>query len=93
MLVRFTGGDGKDVWVSPLHVKVVREKTGIFGKKKGTEIVVQMPGGVSGGGVHVEGEPEEVARVISEAFPTIIPYLPDDDRASGRGGVPGSGGD
>ncbi len=39
MLVHLQDTDGRDVWINPIHVKVLRAKKGILGgAKKGTEI-------------------------------------------------------
>lgn len=77
MLVEFQDKSGASVWINPLHVKAVQTKSGFWGGKKGTEILLSVPAGM-GGGIVVRGDVSDVARLISESMPTVVPFIPDD---------------
>ncbi len=78
MLVDLVTKDGQTVWINPVHVKIVQSKTGVFGGKKGTEIIYHGTGGMAGGSIIVQGEPDEVAMRLNAAMPEW-PYPPPDD--------------
>jgi len=82
MLVRFTDVKGQQVWVNPIHVKMVQEK------KKSTEIVFIVSTSFSVvGAIRVEEPVDEVAARISEAMPAVMAFVPDDDSGDDSSGA------
>jgi len=85
MLVKFTDIKGAEVWINPVHVKVVRET------KKGTEIlmVVGNPSGLGGGGawsVKTETPVDEAAAMLNAAMPDLAGFAPEDESGVEPGG-------
>jgi hypothetical protein len=76
MLVKLTTKTN-DIWVNPLHVRLVRPK------RNGTDLVLAHTWTV-----RVDQPAEEVATLISASLPAMIPFVPDDtDDAGGDAAV------
>jgi hypothetical protein len=68
MFVKFDDADGREVWVNPTQVRLVREKRGLLGGVKGSEIwfsYSQMSSSVD-----VPLAPDEVAGLLDAAMPS-----------------------
>jgi hypothetical protein len=71
MLVPFTDTEGREVWINPIHVKVVRVSKGLLGGVKGTEIWFGWTS--TSQSVNVRSSPDEVAAALSAAMPPTVP--------------------
>lgn len=89
MLVPFTDSEGREAWINPIHVKVVRTKKGLLGGKKGTEVWFSWTTGSES--IKIPEEPSAVAMKLNAAMPEMIaqqplpPFSPDDE---GEGKAP-----
>lgn len=87
MLVKFTDSKGKEVWVNPIHVKLIEQR-------RQTTIIVLGPGATASGGSSIKvREPIDlVAEILNAAMPDMA-YVPDDAASSGvHGGAAAASG-
>lgn len=67
MFVQFTDNDGRETWINPVHVKVVRTNQGFLGGKKGSEIWFSF--GSSSEAIYVPQSPSEATALLDAAMP------------------------
>lgn len=70
MFIRFIDAEGRDAWINPIHVKLVRTRKGMLGGVKGTEIWFSRSTGSEA--VNVPLAPEEVATALNAAMPPVV---------------------
>jgi hypothetical protein len=70
MLVHFTDIEGRETWVNPIHVKLVRTYQGLLGGKKGTEVWFSFNN--TSEAVYLAQQPGEVAAVLDAAMPPVV---------------------
>lgn len=70
MFIRFTDAEGREAWINPIHVKLVRTRKGMLGGVKGTEIWFSRAAGAEA--VNVPLAPAEVAMALNAAMPPVI---------------------
>ncbi len=67
MLVRFTDKDGRETWINPIHVRVVREKHGMLGGKKNvTEVWFSFH--AQSEAIYFNEPPAEIAAALNAAI-------------------------
>ncbi len=72
MLVHLQDTDGRDIWINPIHVKVLRTKKGIFGGgKKGTEIWLGWTG--TSEAIVVPQDPTDIAAAMNTVLAMMAP--------------------
>ncbi len=89
MFINFTDTEGRETWVNPLHVKVVRTYQGLLGGKKGTEIWFSFNNHSEA--IHVPQTPAEVAALMDAAMPPVVLLGSDEEGGAmpgGHGGMP-----
>jgi hypothetical protein len=86
MFVNFTDTEGRETWVNPLHVKLVRTYQGLLGGKKGTEIWFSFHS--TSEAVYVPQPPADVAALLDAAMPPVVLMQTDDESG---GDLPGAG--
>jgi hypothetical protein len=70
MLAHFQDTEGRDVWINPIHVKVLRAKKGILGgAKKGTEIWLGWTS--TSEAITVPQEPAQVAAAFNAVLAAL----------------------
>lgn len=72
MLISFIDHEGRETWVNPLHVRVVRTHESMLGKSKGSEIWFSFNS--SSEAIYVKEPPAEVSARLNAAMP--VAYLP-----------------
>jgi hypothetical protein len=69
MLIQFFDADGRETWINPIQVRVVRAKKGLLGGVKGTE--VWMSYSSTSSSVEVPLPTTEVAERLNAAMPAV----------------------
>ncbi|MDX2114502.1 MAG: hypothetical protein SFZ24_02620 [Planctomycetota bacterium] len=78
MLVQFTDNEGRETWINPIHVKVVRTARKLFGGAKGSEIWFGWA--ATSESINVPEAPADVAQRLSASMPLIqFPPIESDD--------------
>jgi hypothetical protein len=70
MFICFTDAEGREAWINPIHVKLVRTRKGMLGGVKGAEIWFSRAAGAEA--VNVPLAPAEVAAALNAAMPPVI---------------------
>lgn len=70
MLVRFEDSEGRETWLNPLHVKVVRTRKGMLGGGKGTEVWFSFNS--TSEAIYFSQEPEEIAAALNSGMPPVV---------------------
>ncbi len=73
MLVKLTDSKGTDVWINPVHVRLVR--------RKGRHTEVFVPFNANWGAVSIKTRQplDEVADLLNAGMPDLLGFAPDDD--------------
>lgn len=80
MLVKLTDVKGRPVWINPIHVKGVRQRS------KATEIYVAFNASFGQISVKVKEPAEDVVELLNMAMPDLLPLPPmEDERRKGGG--------
>ncbi len=85
MFVRLTDHKDNPVWVNPIHVRAVRERS------KYTEVVLPMNTSMGQVIVKIKQPAEEVVELLNAGMPEFLPFPPDDDSGGGGGLAGGAG--
>ena len=70
MLISLTDADGRETWINPIHVKIVRTRKGMLGGEKGTEVWFSFHN--TSEAVYFSEPPEEIAQAINAAMPPVL---------------------
>lgn len=70
MLVQLTDAEGRETWVNPIHVKVVRTRKGMLGGQKGTEVWFSFH--ATSEAVYFSEPPDQVATLLNAAMPPVL---------------------
>ncbi len=79
MLVRFEDIKGGEVWINPVHVKLVKQA------RRSTEIVMALSSSFGNSVIKVRLTPEEVSLMLNAGMPEILPLAPEDDHDTDGG--------
>ena len=74
MLVHFQDTKGGEVWINPLHVKMVKQG------RKATEIVLALSSSFGNSVIKTSLAADEVALALNAATPEGLPFVPEDDQ-------------
>lgn len=83
MLVRFEDIKKNQIWINPIHVKMLRQKKDI------TEIFITFQRALGSPALKVRMPLEEVAATLNAAMPDL-PFVPDDDPGFDQSGGAGT---
>jgi hypothetical protein len=70
MLIPFTDEQGRETWINPIHVKVVRSRKGILGGDKGTEVWFSFNGGSEA--IYFTESVATIAAALNAGMPSAI---------------------
>lgn len=70
MLIPLTDEQGRETWINPIHVKVVRARKGILGGGKGTEVWFSFTG--SSEAIYFTDSPAAIAAALNAGMPSAI---------------------
>lgn len=76
MLIQLTDAEGRETWINPMHVKVVRTRKGMLGGQKGSEVWFSFANGSEA--VYFSEPPSEIAQALNAGMPSLM-YLSDDE--------------
>lgn len=88
MLTPFQMMNGDEIWINPIHVRLVRPDRGLLGSGgKGTEIFLGQES-MTGLRVSVNHTPRTVAEALNKAMPAILDLnaMTNDDETPRRSG-------
>lgn len=71
MLIPFTDAEGRETWINPIHVKVVRTRKGMLGGAKGAEVWFSWAAGATS--VNIADSPEAVAMKLNAGLAALPP--------------------
>lgn len=77
MLIQLTDADGRETWINPIHVKIIRTRKGMLGGGKGTEVWFSFI--ATSEAVYFSEPPAVIAQALNAAMPTVVALTPDDD--------------
>lgn len=84
MLVELTDTKGRQVWINPIHVKAVRDKS------KYVEVVLPHNSQMGQSVIKARGPVEDIVRAINAGMPEFMLPLPPEEDESHGGFVAGS---
>lgn len=87
MLIRLADAEGRETWINPIHVKVVRTRKGMLGGEKGTEVWFSF--NATSEAIYFSEPPEHIAAMIDAAMPPVL--LVDSSEASDSAPNPSTG--
>ncbi len=70
MLIPLTDAEGRETWINPLHVKVVRTRKGMLGGGKGCEVWFSFNSNSEA--IYFSESPAEIAAALNAAMPPVI---------------------
>lgn len=70
MLVRFEDAEGRETWINPLHVKVVRTRKGMLGGGKGSEVWFSFH--ATSEAIYFSEDPSHIAVALNEGMPPVV---------------------
>lgn len=83
MLVRFEDTKKNQIWINPIHVKMLRDKKSV------TEIYISYQSAFGSGVLKVRMPIDEVAATLNAAMPDLS-FVPDDDPGFDQSGGAGT---
>lgn len=70
MLIPLTDAEGRETWINPIHVKVVRTRKGVLGREKGSEVWFSFHH--SSEAIYFTESPSEISAALNAAMPPVI---------------------
>lgn len=70
MLIQLTDAEGRETWINPIHVKVVRTRKGLLGGQKGSEVWFSFHG--TSEAVYFHEPPDQLATLLNGAMPPVL---------------------
>lgn len=80
MLVQFTDADGRETWINPIHVKVVRTRKGMLGGQKGTEVWFSF--NATSEAIYFNELPAVIAEALNAGMPPVVALDTTEDDSS-----------
>jgi len=81
MLVKLTDAKGNEVWINPIHVKLIREKRG----KSEIHMAVGSAWGAAPATLKIRVPAEELVAVLNAGMPDMA-YVPDEETGMDQSG-------
>jgi hypothetical protein len=70
MLIQLTDAEGRETWINPIHVKIVRTRKGMLGGEKGTEVWFSFH--ATSQALYFKESAEQLAGLIEAAMPPVL---------------------
>lgn len=70
MLLHLTDAEGRETWINPIHVKVIRTRSGLLGGKKGCEVWFSFNSASEA--IYFSEDPSDIAALVNAAMPPIL---------------------
>jgi hypothetical protein len=70
MLIQLTDAEGRETWINPIHVKIVRTRKGMLGGGKGSEVWFSFH--ATSEAVYFSESPADIAAMLNAAMPPVI---------------------
>lgn len=71
MLIQLTDAEGRETWINPIHVKIVRTRGKVLGMGgKGTEVWTSFTSNSEA--IYFTEEPSEIAAALNMGMPPVV---------------------
>jgi hypothetical protein len=70
VLIPLTDAEGRETWINPIHVKVVRTRKGMLGGGKGTEVWFSFTSNSEA--IYFSESPAEIAAALNGGMPPVV---------------------